>query len=99
MGWGDLMPNVSVSLTDAAYEGYKTIPKGKRSRVASKAYLAYNHTATRVKYVAYEDQDGERVKIPLAGKSVNEIMEIMSQQAKCIDSMQRRILEITGDEE
>jgi len=93
------MPNVSVSLTDAAYEGYKSIPKGKRSRVASKAYLAYNHAASRVQYVAYEDPDGERVKIPLAGKSVIEIMEIMGQQAKCIDVMQRRILEITGEEE
>jgi len=93
------MPNVSVSLTDAAYEGYKSIPKGKRSRVASKAYLAHNHAASRVQYVAYENPEGERVKIHLAGKSVQDIMAIMSQQAKCIDSMQRRILEITGDEE
>ena len=93
------MPNVSVSLTEAAYEGYKSIPKGKRSAVASKAYLAHNHAASRVKYVAYENPEGERVKIPLAGKSVNDIMQIMSDQAKCIDAMQRRILEITGEEE
>jgi hypothetical protein len=63
------------------------------------AYLAHNHAVSRVQFVAYEDPEGERVKIPLKGKSVNDIMKIMGDQAKCIDAMQRRILEITGEEE
>jgi hypothetical protein len=93
------VPNVSVSLSDAAYEGYKSIPKGERSKVASKAYLAHNHAAFKPRFVAYENLEGERVKIPLVGKSVNDIMQMMHDQAKCIDAMQRRILEITGEEE
>jgi len=95
------MPNVSVSLTDAAYEGYKSIPKGKRSRVASKAYLAHNHAAhnARVKDYAYEDRNGNLVRVSLAGKSVREILKMMSQQATHIDRMQEHILEITGDDE
>ena len=91
------MPIVSVSLSESAYEGYKSIPRGKRSRVADAAFLAHNHAAARVKDYAYENKDGKLVRIDLAGKSVPEIIKMMSQQAKMIDSMKRALLE--GDEE
>jgi len=93
------MPIVSVSLSESAYEGYKSIPRGKRSRVADAAFLAHNHAAARVKDYAYEDRDGKLVRVDLAGKSVPDILKIMSQQAKAIDTMQQYLLEITGDEE
>jgi len=95
------MPIVSVSLSESAYEGYKSIARGKRSRVADAAFLAHNHAAhnARVKDYAYENKDGKLVRISLAGKSVPEILKVMSQQAKHIDTMQQYILEITGDEE
>ena len=93
------MPIVSVSLSESAYEGYKSIARGKRSRVAAAAFLAHNHAQARFQYVAYENPEGDRVKISGAGKSVNEILQLMSDQAKCIDAMQRRIFEITGEEE
>jgi hypothetical protein len=88
------MPNVSVSLSESAYEGYKSIPKGERSRVASKAFLAHNHAAHngRIKYVQYEDEEGELVKVPLAGKSIVEIMDMMGRQMKLIDAMRRELL-------
>ena len=95
------MPIVSVSLSESAYEGYKSIARGKRSRVADAAFLAHNHAAHngRVKDYAYEDRDGKLVRVSLAGKSIPEILKVLSQQAKHIDIMQAHILEITGDEE
>jgi len=82
-----------------AHSQCQPIARGKRSRVADAAFLAHNYAAARVKDYAYEDRDGKLVRVSLSGKSVPDILKMMSQQAKAIDRMQEHILEITGDEE
>lgn len=42
------MPVISVNLDDIAYEGFKTIPRGQRSRVVSGLLYELNLDKTRV---------------------------------------------------
>lgn len=78
------MPNVSVSLSEAAYEGYQTIPKQSRSRKISKMLEQYALKSVRMK--AHPERD--------EAFTGEQVLEMYRRQVEITLILQERIKEL-----
>ena len=76
------MPNVSISLSDDAYEAYQSLPKQTRSRAISRMLEAYHLKRQRVVFA------GESF-------SAQEVLEIAKAQGETILKLQELLKEAT----
>jgi len=67
------MPVVSVSLSEIGYEGYKSIPKGLRSKLVDKLLREY-------------DLKSHSVVLPFADKAVS-VQSVMENHGKMSDTL------------